>query len=78
MKVLRSDNGVKYTSTEFKVYLTDKGIEYQLSISRRLEQNGVAELMNWTLKEHAHSIRLQADMSEGFWAEAESCKLSGK
>ena len=26
--------------------------------------------MNWTLTERACSIRLQADMSEGFWAEA--------
>jgi len=32
VKVLRSDNGGEYTSTEFKAYLAGKGIEYQLSI----------------------------------------------
>ena len=26
--------------------------------------------MNWTLTEYARNIRLQSDMSEGFWAEA--------
>jgi len=25
--------------------------------------------MNWTLTEHACSMRLQADMSQGFWVE---------
>ena len=70
MKVLRSDNGGEYTSKGFKDYLASKGIKYQLSISGRPEQNRVAERMNWTLTECARSIRLQADMSEGFRAEA--------
>ena len=69
MKVLRSDNGGEYTSKEFKDYLASKGIKYQLSISGRSEQNGVAERVNWTLTERACSIRLQADMSEEFWTE---------
>jgi len=63
-------NGGEYTSKEFKDYLASKGIKYQLSISGRPEQNEVAERMNLTLTERAHSIRLQADMSEEFWAEA--------
>ena len=70
VKVLRSDNKGEYTSKKFKDYLAIKGIKHQLSISRRLEQNRVAERMNQTLIEHARSIRLQADMSERFWAEA--------
>ena len=35
VKVLRSDNGGKYTSAEFKIYLAGEGIKYQLSISGR-------------------------------------------
>ena len=70
VKVLRSDNRGAYTSKEFKDYLASKGIKHQLSISGRPEQNRVAEGMNRTLTEHACSIRLQIDMSEGFWAEA--------
>jgi len=69
VKVLRSDNGGKYTSTEFKAYLAGKGIEHQLNISGWSEQNGVVERINGILSECARSIWLQADMSEGFWAE---------
>ena len=69
MKVLRSNNGGEHTSKEFKDYLTSKGIKHQLSISGRPEQNRVVERMNQTLSERARSIRIQADMSEGFWAE---------
>ena len=53
VKILRPDNGVEYTSKEFKNYLVRKGIEYQLSIPGRPEQNRVAERMNRTLTEHA-------------------------
>ena len=70
VKVLRFNNGGEYTFKEFKDYLASKGIKYQLSIPRQPEQNGVAEGMNRTLTERACSIRLQADMSEIFWAEA--------
>ena len=42
VKVLRSDNGSGYTSTEFKAYLAGEGIEYRLSIPERPEQNGIA------------------------------------
>ena len=69
VKVLRFDNEGEI-STEFKSYLADKCIEHHLSIPGWLEQNGVAEHMNRTRTEHARSIRLQADMSEGFWAES--------
>ena len=69
VKVLRSANGGEYISKEFKDYLTSKGIKHQLSISGCSEQNGAAERMNQILTERARSIRLRADMSEGFWAE---------
>ena len=69
VKVLRSNNGGEYTSTEFKAYLAGKGIEHQLSISWRSKQNGVAEHINLTLTERTCSIRLQVNMFEGFWTE---------
>jgi len=70
VKLLRSDNGGEYASKEFKDYLASKGIKHQLSISGRSKQNGVAEHMNQILTERAHSIKIQANMSEEFWAEA--------
>ena len=66
VKFLRSDNGGEYTSTKFKEYLGSEGIAHQLSIPGRPEQNGVAKRMNQILTEHALSMRLKIDMSEGF------------
>ena len=40
VKKLRTDNGGKYTSTEFESYLKDEGIEHQYSIPKTPEQNG--------------------------------------
>ena len=72
VKVLSSDNGGEYTPTEFKAYLAGKDIEHRLSVPRQSEQNGASEHMNRTLTGRARGIRLQADMSEEFWAEAVS------
>jgi len=72
VKVLRSDNGGEYIFKEFKAYLAGKGIEHQLSIPGRPEQNVVVERINQTLTERARSIRLQVDMPEGFWVKAVS------
>jgi len=69
VKVLKFENGGEYISTEFKAYLAGKGTEHQLSILGRPEQNGVVDCMNQTLTERARNIRLQADMSKGFWVE---------
>jgi len=66
VKVLRSNNGGEYIFIEFKTNSVCKVIKHQLSIPKRSEQNGVAELKNRTLTKRAQSIRLQADMSEEF------------
>ena len=55
VKVLRFDNGGKYTSKEFKDYLASKRIKYQLSISGRREQNRVVDCMNRTLTERTRN-----------------------
>jgi len=46
MKILRSNNGGEYTSTEFKAYLAGMSVEHQLSIPGQPKQNGVVECMN--------------------------------
>ena len=70
MKFLRLNNWGEYTSSKFKKYLASEGIGHQLTMLKRL--NKIAERMNWTLIECAHSIRLQSDMSEDFLAEVVS------
>ena len=60
-KPVRSDNIGKYTSSKFNQYLASEGIEKQLTISGRSEQNREAEHMNQTFAERARSITLQAN-----------------
>ena len=72
MKFMMSDNGGEYTSQEFNEYLASEGIEHQLTISEKPEQNRVVECLNQTPTKHARNMRSQADMSEGFWVEAVS------
>ena len=51
VKVLCTDNGREYMSTEFKEYLKREGIHHELTILKTPEQNGVTERMNQTLME---------------------------
>ena len=43
MKVLHTDNGGEYTSTEFKEYLKREGFHHELTIVKTAEQNRVAK-----------------------------------
>lgn len=43
IKVLRTDNGMEFTSHEFEVYLEKHGIQHQVSSVRTPQQNGVVE-----------------------------------
>ena len=38
---LRSDNGGEYVGTDFERYLSDRGIQHQLTVRYTPEQNGV-------------------------------------
>ena len=70
MKVLRTDNGGEFTSTEFQEYLQQEGIKHELTVPKTPEQNGVAERMNRTLVETTRSMLFGAKLPQRFWAEA--------
>ena len=70
VRTLRTDNGGEYTSTQFNNYLKAEGIRHELTIPKTPEQNGVAEQLNRTLMEMAHSMLLDAKLPKEFWAEA--------
>lgn len=59
---LRTDNGGEYLSTEFQVYLKEKGIRHELTVPHSPQQNGVAERMNRTLVESARSMIVHAGL----------------
>ena len=46
IQAIRSDNGKKYTSSEFNLYCEEAGIEHQYTAPYIPEQNGVSERRN--------------------------------
>ena len=70
LKVLRTDNGGEYTSTEFNEYLKREGIKHELSVPKNPEQNGVAERLNRTLIEAVRAMLSSSKLPHKFWAEA--------
>ena len=70
IRKLRTDNGGEYVSKEFEAYLKSKRIFHEVSVPHSPEQNGVAERMNNTSMELAHSMLSHAGLSNRYWAEA--------
>ena len=70
LKVLRTDGGGEYTSTEFEDFLESAGIRHEQTVPKTPEQNGVAERMNRTLVESVRSMLADAHLPHKFWAEA--------
>ena len=70
VKVLRTDRGGEYLSTEFKSYLDTNGTQHQLTTAYTPQQNGVAERLNRTLIDLVRSMLSHKQVSKRFWAEA--------
>ena len=72
VKCLRSDNGGEYEKLEFKAFCAAEGIKLMRIVPCKARQNWIAERMNWTLNEHARSIRIHYGLPKTFWADAVS------
>jgi transposase InsO family protein len=70
VKVLRTDNGMKFCSNEFKFFCRKDGIVRHHIIPHTPQQNGVAERMNRTIISKAHCMLSNASMYRQFWVEA--------
>lgn len=70
LKVLRTDNGGEYTSSEFEDYLSKEGIIHEYTIAKTPQQNGVAERFNRTVIETVRSMLADSKLPQKFWAEA--------
>ena len=70
VKCLRSDNGGEYVSKAFQDFCDTKGIKRELTAPYNPPQNGVSERMNRTIQEKMRSMLSNADLPNGFWAEA--------
>jgi GAG-pre-integrase domain/Integrase core domain len=67
IKVLRTDRGGEYLSSEFRGYLKANGIVSQLTPPRTPQWNGVSERRNKTLLDMVRSMMSKAELSRSFW-----------
>ncbi|KAL8088515.1 hypothetical protein AgCh_038337 [Apium graveolens] len=67
---LSFDRGGKYLLGEFREYLSENGIESQLTAPGTPQQNGVAERRNQTLLESVRSMMSYSDLPKSFWGHA--------
>jgi transposase InsO family protein len=70
IKILRSDNGGEYTSTEFNDFCKEAGIKRELTVPYNPQQNGVAERKNRTIVEAAKAMIHDQSLQMFLWAEA--------
>ncbi|SGY26745.1 BQ5605_C018g08769 [Microbotryum silenes-dioicae] len=70
LKVVRSDRGGEFLSTEFKQWLDDTGLLQQLTISSTPKQIGVTERANHSISEAARTMLYESGLPMVFWAKA--------
>ena len=69
MKILRSDNGGEFTSSEFNEYCKEVGIKRDLTIPYNPKQNGVVERKNISIMEVVKAMIHDQDIPMYLWAE---------
>lgn len=58
LKLMRTDGGRKYIENEFKDWIKQHGIMYEVTTAYSSESNGTAEGLNWTLLDIARTVLL--------------------
>ncbi|KAI0499673.1 hypothetical protein KFK09_017881 [Dendrobium nobile] len=67
IKILRTDGGDEYTSTEFTQYLNSHGILHQLTCSYTPQQNDVEERKHRHLIETTRTLLTTTNINHSFW-----------
>jgi Integrase core domain/GAG-pre-integrase domain/gag-polypeptide of LTR copia-type len=70
IKILRTDNGREYLSSDLQKYLELYGIRSQTSCPYTLQQNGVAERKNRHILEVTRSLLIGMNVPKYLWSEA--------
>ena len=70
IKVLHTDNGKEYLSSQFHRFLQEKGIIHELSTPYVHQQNGRAEREIRTIVESARTMLIAKNVAKELWAEA--------
>jgi hypothetical protein len=69
IKVLRSENGGEYASTEFVEFCTHVGIRRQMTVPYNPQQNGVAKRKNMAITGAARSMLHDQTLTLFLWVE---------
>lgn len=64
---IRSDNGGEFLSTAFNAWLSEKGIQRELTTAHSPWQNGVVERMNRTVVEGSRTLLSDAKLPKTLW-----------
>jgi hypothetical protein len=72
LKLLRTENDMKFCSNKFNDYYSDEGIVRYHTIPYTPQQNSVADRINRTIISKACCMLSNEGMSMHFWAEAAS------
>nr|GEY67043.1 polyprotein, putative [Tanacetum cinerariifolium] len=70
IKILRSDRGGEYESTDFSEFCSTFGIVHQTTTPYTPQQNRVAERKNRTLKNMINSMLITSGAPHSYWGEA--------
>ena len=62
-------------SKEFEKYLTEHGIQHEVTVLKTPQENGIAERMKRTLVESIRSMLADLKLPKCFWAEALSIAI---
>ena len=63
----QSDNGGEFLASDLQSHFEQHGIYFRSSVPAHPAQNGLAERMNRTLKEHLTKVLLHADLKNSWW-----------
>src|SRR5882672_10558620 len=70
VKLFRTDNGGKFTSDSFALYLRGEGIRHQTTAPYTSAENGKSERLHRTIMNRARAIRTDSKLPLNMWGEA--------
>ncbi len=70
VKMLRTNNGGKFTSKEFEKYLLNHQIDHQTTIPHTPDQNGVIERANRTINNRIRALMIDSGAAANYWPDA--------
>lgn len=68
VKILRTDNGLKYLNCRFNSFYSREGIVRHKTVARTPQHNGFAERINRTLLGRVRCMLFTTNLQKNYWA----------